>query len=73
MVCGQGNVLLYSVYKQPIFVQIEEDGEATYGAWEDCAEGCPGMQTAGHSCSLIDHGVLFLLCFNIFVVKFICN
>ena len=54
-------------------MQIEEDGEATYGAWEDCAEGCPGMQTAGHSCSLIDHGVLFLLCFNIFVVKFIGN
>jgi len=26
-------------------VQIEEDGEATYGAWEDCAPGCPTPPT----------------------------
>ena len=67
------------------FVQIEEDGEAAYGAWEDCAEGCPGMPTTtqeattgttetvtpgntGQSYSFFGHSVLFIICFNIFVV-----
>ena len=78
-------------------MQIEEDGEAAYGAWEDSVAGCPGMSTntpstssttkesttgitetatpghAGHSCSLFDRGVLFLICFNIFVVKLQSN
>ena len=27
-------------------LQINEDGEATYGAWEDCDVGCPGMESS---------------------------
>ena len=89
--------MISNKYWHLILLQIEEDGEATYGAWEDCAEGCPGMPTtsrttssttkesttgitetatpghAGHSCSMFDHRVLFLICFNIFVVKLQSN
>ena len=45
-----------------VVVQIQEDGEATYGAWEDCEAGCPVAGSSAASTAVNIGLYIYLLC-----------